>query len=365
VNVRNLDALRGLLAVYVVLGHVRWLLWVGHTPWLQQAHELWAVPLVYMSAFLRFGREAVMVFFVLSGFFIHLRNAERASAEQWPPQSTGAYLARRAHRLLPPYYFALIVTLVCDTIGRSLFPTLYAARTGDALLDGTFLVSGYGWESVAPALWLQPSSHGYHFGSNGPLWSLAFEVVYYLLYPLWYAVRRRSAVVAFGLIPALCLGAAVMPQLPFVGVVLTYYPAWLAGAFLAERLQGVVSSARVFAVVTAAFVIGAVIHLTVPVLIASAVAAVLYGSAAVAGFALAPSRWWTQQLEFLGIRSYTIYVVHFPLLALFSAWWIETYGARPSHGWLALAVAPVTVWFGCVCFDICERHFLHRPVTAV
>jgi peptidoglycan/LPS O-acetylase OafA/YrhL len=63
--------------------------------------------------------------------------------------------------------------------------------------------------------------------------------------------------------------------------------------------------------------------------------------------------------EFLGIRSYTIYIVHFPLLALLSAWLIATYGARPVHGWLALGGAVACVAFGCLCFEACERHFLH------
>ena len=362
-NVRNLDALRGFLAVYVLLGHVRWLLWIGHAQWMQQPHELWAVPFVYLSGVFRFGREAVMVFFVLSGFFIHLRNAAHVREGEWPAQSTLDYLGRRAHRLLPPYYFALIATLICDAIGRSLYPTLYAAMTGDALLDQTFRASGYQFDAVAPALWVQPSSRGFNFGSNGPLWSLAFEVIYYLLYPVWYAIRRRSRLAAFAVIPILCLAAGQIPDAPFLAIVVMFYPSWIAGAFLAERLQNVESSRRVLAAVAALFVGGAVLHLTVALPLVTSIAAALYGSAAVAGFALAPSRWWTRALGYFGMRSYTIYVVHFPFLVLLSAWWIETFGARPSHAGLALVGAPLAVWFGCVCFDICERHFLHRPVT--
>ena len=362
-NIRNLDALRGFLAIYVLLGHVRWLLWIGHTQWMQQPHDLWAVPFVYLSALFRFGREAVMVFFVLSGFFIHLRNATRVTNAGWPALPTLDYFGRRAHRLLPPYYFALIVTVICDAIGRSLYPTLYSGLVGDPLLDQTFRVSGYGSESVAPALVVQPSINGYNFGSNGPLWSLAFEVVYYLLYPLWYALRRRSAVLAFGVVPVLCVIVGQLPGAPYHAVMIAFYPAWLAGAFLAERLQHMQPSARAAAAAALAFVAGAALHVTVPVLIAASIAAVVYGSAAVAGFALAPSRRSTRALEYLGMRSYTIYVVHFPFLALLAAWWIESYGARPSHAGLALVGAPLAVGFGCICFNICERHFLHRPVT--
>ena len=83
INFGNLDALRGLLAVYVALGHCRWLLWGGHAAWLATPHPAWEAIPVYASGALRYGREAVMVFFVLSGFFIHFRAAEAASREQF------------------------------------------------------------------------------------------------------------------------------------------------------------------------------------------------------------------------------------------------------------------------------------------
>ena len=57
-----------------------------------------------------------MVFFVLSGFFIHFRYAEPQSAAQF---TSGAFYRRRWHRLAPPNFFALAVTLVCDLIDRT------------------------------------------------------------------------------------------------------------------------------------------------------------------------------------------------------------------------------------------------------
>ncbi len=65
----------------------------------------------------------------------------------------------------------------------------------------------------------------------------------------------------------------------------------------------------------------------------------------------------TAAAEFLGIRSYTIYIVHFPLLTLISAYVIHVHGGRPLHGWLAVSGAAACVAFGCLCFEICERHF--------
>jgi hypothetical protein len=75
VTLPALDALRGLAALYVVLHHAYGLLWVGdYAPALAAAGELptWAAAI---GGMFRFGRQAVLLFFVLSGFCIHYRQA--------------------------------------------------------------------------------------------------------------------------------------------------------------------------------------------------------------------------------------------------------------------------------------------------
>lgn len=372
-NLRSLDVLRGVLAVYVLIGHSRWLLWAGHAEWARRPHECWEIPIAFGSAAFRYGHEAVMVFFVLSGFFIHLQGAAQLRGGVAGPLPTGQFYARRAHRLLAPYLFALLVTVLCDAIGAAWFPRLYAASTGDALLDGTFAGQNYGWASIIPALLLLPSSLGRDFGSNGPLWSLGYEVVYYLLYPAWFALRRRSRLLALGAVPAMCAVMALLPGVPFLSVVMVHYPVWLAGACLAELLTAVQSSRRLALSAAALISAGALAYVSSSQLIASAAAAVLFGTGIVMAFVLLPERaqrlWLFRGLEYLGLRSYTIYIVHFPFLALISAWIIQTRGARPLHGWLALTGAILAVAFGCACFVLCERHFLHprlriKPVAA-
>jgi peptidoglycan/LPS O-acetylase OafA/YrhL len=357
INFGNLDALRGLLAVYVALGHCRWLLWGGHAAWLATPHDAWEAVPVYASAIFRYGREAVMVFFVLSGFFIHYRAAKPGPREHF---LAGSFYRRRWHRLAPPYFFALIITVVCDLIGRAWWPTLYEARTGDALLDGTFARAGHSTASVVPALLLVPSSMGRDFGSNGPLWSIAFEAVYYALYPAWLWVRRRSSLAAFVVIPAICLSLAFSPIGGFPITVLMYYPIWLVGAWLAERMvsDGVPKGAVVIGL--SCFAAGAALYLLGGPAIAALIASIVFGAGLVVAFGGSQSRhrlllMWEQ----LGVRSYTIYIVHFPFLALISAYVFETSGRRPMHGWLAIAGAVVCVGAGCACFELCERHFLH------
>ena len=358
INFGNLDALRGMLAVYVALGHCRWLLWSGHAAWLAAPHPAWEAAPVYASAFLRYGREAVMVFFVLSGFFIHYRSSDAKGREQF---SAAAFYRRRWHRLAAPYFFALAATVVLDLIGRTWWPTLYEARTGDPLLDGAFGRTGYSSASVIPAALLLPSSLGRDFGSNGPLWSLAFEAVYYVLYPAWLWVRRRSAIAAFIVVPLLCLLLSFSPIGGFPVVVMLYYPVWLIGAALAERITTDGVPARAVAIGAVAFATGAGIYLVATPVAVAVIAAVVFGAGLVLAFGGAQSRdrFVLPLFEHLGVRSYTIYIVHFPVLALLSAFAIETSGRRPAHGWLAVAGALTCIGFGVACFELCERHFLH------
>lgn len=353
----HLEALRGILAVYVLIGHARWLLWEGHTAWMTTPHEAWEAVPAYLSAVFRYGREAVMVFFVLSGFFIHYQAAALAPSRDF---SAKRFYQRRWHRLAPPFFFALAVTVICDVIGRTWWPTLYEARTGDALLDGTFARTGFSMEAVVPALLLLPSSLGRDFGSNGPLWSIAYEVVYYAIYPAWLLLRRRNREAAFLLVPIACLALVFVPVSGFPLAVAAHYPIWLAGAFLAEWVRRHRIEPRLVTVAGVLFTSGAILRIATTLPIAGLVAALLYGTGAVVLFGACRDRNTLSRIgEFLGLRSYTIYVVHFPMLALISAWAIQIDGQRPMHGWLAAGGAIATIALACGCFELCERHFLH------
>jgi peptidoglycan/LPS O-acetylase OafA/YrhL len=358
--------LRGVLATYVLLGHARAMLWVGHTAWMAHPHGVLAVPLVYASASLRYGREAVMVFFVLSGFFIHLRWTAGPPGGPSPAFSAPAFYKRRAHRLVAPYALALAVTMVLDALGRLWFPSLYHAATGYAVLDAVFGPTGYSWRSVLPAMVLLPSSLGFDFGSNGPLWSLAYEMIYYAMYPAWLMVRRRSGGGAYVVIPAACLGAGLALPFGFASSVIARYPIWLAGAALAERSASLPRSVGAVLLAAAIVCAGVALHVTSRTLTPLVVAAMIYGVGAVMVFASAPEAWLRSRagaaLVFLGDRSYTIYIVHFPFLALLAAWAIERPGGLPFHGWLAVGGSAAALAFGCACFEASERHFRHGPI---
>jgi len=364
-----------MLALYVVAGHARWLLWEGHSAWLKSSHAWWENALAYASASLRFGHEAVMVFFVLSGFFIHLRSARQsAQGGRMEAVPVGAYALRRAHRLLPAYGLALIVTVLLDTAGRHFWPPLYLAASGDAHLDQVFAKTGYSSASVLPALMVLPSSSGWHFGTNGPLWSLAYEMIFYLLYPAWLWLRRRGLLLAFGVIPCSGLLLAFLGAPGFAGSVWVHYAVWLAGAALAEFLNRKEGRAVHVGLALVVAVAGFATHLLTGSPVLQVLGHIAYGGGVVLLAASLSSAWSgfrpVRVLEWLGVRSYSLYITHFPWLVLLSAWLFQSYGGRPAAGWLAVTGFASAVGFGCLCFALCEKHFLHArlklpgPVSA-
>jgi peptidoglycan/LPS O-acetylase OafA/YrhL len=312
-----------------------------------------------------------MVFFVLSGFFIHLPYAKTlaSGSVEWRLDVRG-YAARRAHRILPTYFFALLVTLILDLAGHSLAPALYMSKTGISDLDAAFADKTYSRSMVAWALCLMPSTG---FGSNGPLWSLGCEIAYYSAYPLWLAFRRKNRTIAYASVFIIGIAAEVLMRpngITFTGsgvvkMLLRLYPCWIAGAALAEWLctrERSISRAQPLPIVPIS--IGLVLYAANPPAAFIPVSTSLIGVGVVLAFATMPEPWMKQALfrfaEFIGQRSYTLYVCHYPMLVLITAVVIQELGARPSHGWPALFGMIGSCAFCLACFWLCERHFIHR-----
>ncbi|MEU8299094.1 acyltransferase [Micromonospora sp. NPDC048909] len=103
----------------------------------------------------------VAVFFVLSGFLL-FRPYAHALATYQPRPSTGRYLWRRATRILPAYWVAVVVCLL-------VLPENRPASVGDWLRHATLT---------------QIYQHGQLKHGLGQTWSLATEVLFYLLLPV-------------------------------------------------------------------------------------------------------------------------------------------------------------------------------------
>ena len=277
------------------------------------------------------------------------------------------FFRRRCHRLIPPYAFALILTVILDCIGMMLYPTLYQGATGDALLDINFIRKEYTIESIFPALILLPTSMGKDFGSNGPLWSLAYEIVYYSIYPVWLIFRRRISIAAYILGILIATFSAFFISGDFLRPIFTHYPIWLCGAAMAEILTKYKYRKKYFLPVSLFGFILAFFALQIPdVKSLKLVFYAFLGTGLVLSMLYLPPNLLKSRIlrffESWGVKSYTVYICHFPMVTLVSAWIIETQGSRPNHGWLAIFTFLGVLLLCNLFFFICESHFLHSRI---
>ncbi len=169
------DVFRGLAALAVCAGHLRAALFVDHA----QSPNVGALGTAFYAS-TGLGHQAVMVFFVLSGFLVGGAVMRQADA-----LSPARYLNARLSRLWTVLLPALLLTLCADTLLRALAPHALdgalRATWGSTPLAGEHSL---GWKTaIGNVLFLQTLAVPV-FGSNGPLWSLAYEFWYYLAFPL-------------------------------------------------------------------------------------------------------------------------------------------------------------------------------------
>src|SRR5215472_7790987 len=212
-RVVGLDGIRGLAALFVVLNHIFDRAWPGdpadHAPF-------WAAWMIY-------GRFAVVMFIVLSGFSLGLGPARSG----WRLKSIATYAHRRAWRILPPYWAAL---------GFSLVMTWFVlAQPGWPLPNGKSVVV-YG-------LLVQDV---FSVGSpNRAFWSIAIEAQLYVLLPLLLLlVRRVSARAMVGLVAAIVVTIGVLgPHVALMNTALVKFTPDLAVLFAVGLLAaGIVTA---------------------------------------------------------------------------------------------------------------------------
>jgi peptidoglycan/LPS O-acetylase OafA/YrhL len=323
------------------------------------------------------GFLGVDVFFVLSGYLItDLLVAQHARCGRLDLRG---FWVRRARRLLP----ALAVLLVAVTAAVAVIEPdqLSALRPG--------LAAAVSYSSN----WYQALHHVSYFASFGPppllqhLWSLAIEEQFYLAWPLLLLLalgrlrgRRARALTAW--LGALASAAAMaLTYLPGGDPSRVYYgtdthaTGLLVGAALALTwpMATLTNAPREFArrldylgVAGLVVLACAVVHFSgtdpavypLGLAVAALAAAGLTAAAAAPGtvsalLSLPPLRW-------LGVRSYGIYLWHWPVIAIAAA----ITGPGPTAPWLWAVEATIAIMLAAVSWKWLEEPVLRNGFRA-
>lgn len=155
---KGMNGLRALAAFAILIFHAD----LGFYLFGSRRNESWLGPyLVHFDV-------AVPIFFVLSGFLLY-RPYARAHQGGAPPAKTRQYYLRRALRILPAYWVVLTVLIATGRVELG-WPEAFWHYT---------LLHVYSYEALAKGL--------------PQIWSIAVEVMFYLLLPLLaWAMGRRA-----------------------------------------------------------------------------------------------------------------------------------------------------------------------------
>ena len=347
----HIEFLRGFAALIVLAVHSRLIFWIG-------LKQYWATYgttpsldglLAYASLPFAWGSFGVPLFFVISGYVIHRRAALKLRQDSVDAFSAISFWRRRFFKIYPTLLAALLLTVALDTLSNSMIPPWHHLRGAS---------ENHAWTTFIGNLLTLQGIAVSTLGSNGALWTLALEIQFYALYPLLLAARQRLG------LPAVAAGVALINALSYVlceragiTVFASYYLSWCLGAWLAERdaqpSPTTWHRGAVAAVGTLAFAAGC------GILGRSSYGAFQLWSISAAALLWLSARWsfdggWLRRvIRKVGEFSYSLYVIHVPVLTVFAVW---LYGYEPQDSIVPAAVMVlVCIPFGWTLYRLIEK----------
>jgi peptidoglycan/LPS O-acetylase OafA/YrhL len=331
-----LTGLRFVLAAWVMLHHIS-----GKGMLI----ESWANALPTAAASLvRGGYLAVQSFFILSGFVLAKTYANRS----WSRDDLRKYAAARIGRIYPVYLLSLAV-VAPFILQAMLAPTRTGAEKGSLLLNYAFVLQG--WTGSLGVGW------------NTPAWSLSCEFFFYLCFPaILIGLRRAGRLAVVGIFAA----SLVLPVLlahssvPWTWKPIHHLSDFAAGVIAARLFDFLRPRAarRGHWLYLPAIALGALLIVFPQIMDGT------YGDlntglrplnvAALIGFALTGGSLATalsgRVLEYLGKISYSMYILHIPIL-----WWYGDWAVHHLPGLLgALAYLALVTIAAAIAFEYVE-----------
>lgn len=301
----GIDVLRGVAILMVVVHHY----------YLAVNSTLLDSPLPYvpgLTFLAEHGYLGVKLFFVISGFCIHcsylrwcVKHPASSTRKFWPE-----FLFRRFFRIIPPYVVALLI-----------FWGIQYLPNGLQIRDLKHL--------AVHGLLVQNMKQAFFFNINPSFWSIAVEWQLYLIYPIFLVLLNRNGSVVsllFAAFTTVCIQQYIPEESyairhsPFA-----YWLQWVCGAILAQELSSTASDAKSYvrrinptwlAAIGVPSMIWLFLNSVSPVTknIASTMAMFL--------LVWASLKWRCEGLFCkifiaFGIASYSLYLLHQPLLSAF------------------------------------------------
>ena len=362
----TLDAMRGGAALAVVTYHA-----LGVAP--RTALSGWQAWLPQVTAYLvHFAFAGIYLFFVISGFCIHLFWAKtRAAGVEKPVINFFTFWKRRVRRLYPPYFAALALYLC------------YAAYKTPVHVTGFYF-----WDVLLHLFMLHNLDLRTTYTINGAFWTLAIEEQLYLAYFLLLFLRirygwARTLLITFSarfvwLIIGRSLSASFGIHIPLTEAAATNWFIWALGALSVEAALGLIKLPRwCYKLSAAALALGGAMALAqlLPLVdqkgwIHDLGWLIMHPAWGVGFFVLvnyavrAEQRWREKSspvprlipaLASVGLISYSLYLTH--SLILMHWYWL---GFTRLHILTIslLIMTPLSVAFAWVFFRICERPFM-------
>jgi peptidoglycan/LPS O-acetylase OafA/YrhL len=358
----HLDCMRALAAFTVVFCHMRNMMLVDGGQLGPIAKVLLAPAYLLAGG----GHLAVVIFFVLSGYLI---SGSVLSGFKRGNFSFPIYASHRTLRLWVVLIPSLFVGGLLDKVGMSLHRAvpLYSGLVANHETSTNFF-HHLTWKAFVQTMAFMQTLHGMVFGTNVPLWSIAYEFWYYALFPLAFVVfykgyPRQRKWLAGMLFLLIC--AIVGKDVIFM------FPLWLMGAAIhwlpeinvrhAGRVWASLGYGVVFAAAITATRMQAFAHLSYVVDFTVGLATTGLLCVLLTSRDKAESSAYTWAAKTFAGFSYTLYTIHFPILMLLTGYflgssrWVPT----PLH---LLALAGILVLILGVAKGMHELFEAHTPM---
>ena len=358
----NLHILRGLTALYVVIYHAKFILWCGGNEYIKAfPRDKWSFGdyLTFASdIFTSAGFEMVLVFFILSGFFI----AKSFDKNNWAVKD---FYLNRIVRIYPPYLFSLLFSIVILLLIGQINPDLFSgAIPFERNQRLKVAYENLNVESVAFSLIFISTKE--YIGMNMVYWSLLIEAVFYIIIP--FVVGRPVSYFVFS----------------FVCVILLRYTPWTYFTFFSEfsiyfALGVLIYKYKDNSGVSTIIkkykwpLLILIIILIFSVVVLGTLKLKYYSGLAVALLSLStiffllkiqlPEGWLLKRLRFLGEISYSLYLSHFPVLLLLYAIITKYTGVYNFYTRIYWTAIPITLLVAYCCYWAVEKRT--KQVTSV